>query len=241
MRGWTAGLRCLEHTKLHDSTIFVRGKYDNGPELSKRTPAWTYQNWKKHQIESFACTPTQVARWARILPLIASTSLQCCKQVKPLKILGMDCKPNELLPRLRLPGKSEKLKINIATPLVAVKLHKKQRFLSDIVQPFNNYFSLNNPIKGKPLCPSTERGPSARWLARVGKREACRPMISGNIDGGLTWSDLAIPSLLIRVSRSRLSFDSKLLMWNKQSLTYPRLCCLQQDCFCCKIHVWFEK
>ena len=147
------------------------------------------------------------------MPLIARTSLQCCKQIKPLKILGMDCEPNVLLPRLCLPRKSEnKYSNTVPTPLLAMKLHKKQRFLSDIVQPFNNYFSLNNPIKGKPLCPSTERGPSARWLARVGKREACRPMISGNIDGGLTWSDLAIPSLLIRVSRSRLSFDSKLLM-----------------------------
>ena len=66
-------------------------------------------------------------------------------------------------------------------------------------------------------------------------------MISGNIDEGLTWSDLAIPSLLIRVSRIKLSFDSKLLMRNKQSLTYTRLYCLQQDCFCCKIHVRFEK
>ena len=81
----------------------------------------------------------------------------------------------------------ERAKINIATPLLAMKLKKKQRFLSGIVQPYNNYFSMNNPIKGN-------------LLKGIG----------------------------IGVSRSRLSFDSKLLMRNNQSLTYPRLCCLQQ-------------
>ena len=83
------------------------------------------------------------------------------------------------------------------------------------MQPHKNHLSINNPIIETPVYPSTERGPSA---ARVGKQGACRPLISGNIDRGLTWSDLAIPSLHMRVSRSGLSFDSKQLMRNDQSL-----------------------
>ena len=83
------------------------------------------------------------------------------------------------------------------------------------MQPHKNHLSINNPIIETPVYPSTERGPSA---ARVGKQGACRPLISGNIDRGLTWSDLAIPSLHMRVSHCGLSFDSKQLMQNEQSL-----------------------
>ena len=132
----------------------------------------------------------------------------CCK----LRFVGIDCGPNVLLPRLSLPRQSEN-----NNTLLAMKLLKKQRFLSHaLCNHKKTRFSINNPIIETPAYPRTERGP---WAAPVGKQGACRPLISGDIDRGLTSSDLAIPSLHMRVSRRGLSFNSKQLMRIEQSLS----------------------